>query len=277
MSRLRLIPVVIFALVSLLTIRMMSIAFDNRPVPQIADLGPSAGDRFARTIERARLGSPDDQIITGSTPGAPPAAAPTQPAPPAAAGAQPSPATNRPNPPVAESEGTRLPPPAARMPERGAQSSPAERELLEKLRERRSEIDARDRDIEMRDNLLRTTERKLDEKIGQLRTLESQLEANQAAKNDPKARFKPLVVMYESMKPKEAARVFDRLDLRVLIDLVGHMNPRKVSEIMAAMEPAAAERLTVALARQAQGGPVQEANAPQQQDGELARLPTPRR
>jgi hypothetical protein len=45
---------------------------------------------------------------------------------------------------------------------------------------------------------------------------------------------------------------------------------------MAAMEPAAAERLTVALARQAQGSPAQEANA-SQQDGELARLPAPRR
>lgn len=268
MTRVRLIPVLIFGLVSLLTIRVMSIVLDNRPIPQIVDLGPAAGDKFARTIEKARTNSADEQIITGST--GPNAAKPGEPA--KAAGPV-NPQNSAPGKP--ETEGTRVPPPAAKMPERGQQaSSPAERELLEKLRERRGEIDARDRDLEMRDNLLRTTERKLDEKIGQLRTLENQLEANAATKNDPKARFRPLVVMYENMKPKEAARVFDRLDIKVLMDLVQQMNPRKVSEILAVMEPAAAERLTVALARLAMNVPE---TAVPVADGELPRLTTPRR
>ena len=82
--------------------------------------------------------------------------------------------------------------------------------------------------------------------------------------------------MYESMKPKEAARVFDRLDVKVLIELVGHMNPRKVSEILAVMDTAAAERLTMALARQAAAGDAQMAdNGQAQSDTELARLPAP--
>jgi flagellar motility protein MotE (MotC chaperone) len=51
------------------------------------------------------------------------------------------------------------------------------------------------------------------------------------------------------MGPKEAARIFDRLDPRTLVDLVNHMNPRKVSEIMAKMQPEAAERMTLELAR----------------------------
>lgn len=269
MTRVRLIPVLIFGLVSLLTIRVMSIVLDNRPIPQIVDLGPGVGDKFARTIERARIGQADEQIITGST-GTNAAAKPGE-APKTAAPA--NPANSLPGKP--ETEGTRVQPPPAKMPERGQQaSSPAERELLEKLRERRGEIDARDRDLEMRDNLLRTTERKLDEKIGQLRTLESQIEANAATKNDPKLRFRPLVVMYENMKPKEAARVFDRLDIKVLMDLVQQMNPRKVSEILAVMEPAAAERLTVSLARQAMNAPETAVPAA---DGELPRLTTPRR
>jgi flagellar motility protein MotE (MotC chaperone) len=55
--------------------------------------------------------------------------------------------------------------------------------------------------------------------------------------------------MYEAMGPKEAARIFDRLDARTLVDLVNQMNPRKVSEIMARMQPEAAERMTLELAR----------------------------
>lgn len=268
MTRVRLIPVLIFGLVSLLTIRVLSIALDNRPI-QLADLGPGAGDRFARTIERARTGAPaDDPIITGST--GKPDAKPADPkaAPQAAQAEQPAPKIKP------EPEGTRVPPPPGQMPERGQVASPAEREILERLKERRTEIEAKNREIEMRDSLLRTTERKLDEKIGQLRTLENQLETNQQKSNDPKQRFKPLVTMYESMKPKEAARVFDRLDIKVLMDIVQQMNPRKVAEILAAMEPAAAERLTVALARQASN--VVEVAAPAA-DGELPRLNAPRR
>lgn len=281
MTRIRLIPVLIFGLVSLLTIRVLSIALDNRPLPQLSDFGPAAGDRFARSIERARLGQQaDNQIITGSTGNADATKAADAKAPDgkspavAQAPAQPPQGEAKASAVKPEPEGTRLPPPPAQMPERGQVASPAERDLLERLRDRRTEIEARNRELEMRDSLLRTTERKLDEKIGQLRTLEGQFDANQAAKNDPKQRFKPLVTMYETMKPKEAARVFDRLDIKVLMDLVQQMNPRKVAEILAAMEPAAAERLTVALARQAQN--VSEATVPAA-DGELPRLTPPAR
>ena len=54
--------------------------------------------------------------------------------------------------------------------------------------------------------------------------------------------------MYEAMKPKDAARVFDRLGLDVLVPVVQQMNPRKMSEVLAAMSPDRAEKLTVALA-----------------------------
>ena len=66
---------------------------------------------------------------------------------------------------------------------------------------------------------------------------------------DAPARIKSIVVMYESMGPKEAARVFDRLDSRTLVEIVNQMNPRKVSEILAKMQPEAAERLTLEMAR----------------------------
>jgi flagellar motility protein MotE (MotC chaperone) len=54
--------------------------------------------------------------------------------------------------------------------------------------------------------------------------------------------------MYEAMKPKDAARVFDRLGHDVLVPVVMQMNPRKMSEVLAVMSPEAAEKLTVALA-----------------------------
>jgi flagellar motility protein MotE (MotC chaperone) len=57
--------------------------------------------------------------------------------------------------------------------------------------------------------------------------------------------------MYETMKPKDAARIFDRLDLKILVEVSTQMNPRKMSEVLAQMTPEAAERLTVELANRA--------------------------
>jgi flagellar motility protein MotE (MotC chaperone) len=54
--------------------------------------------------------------------------------------------------------------------------------------------------------------------------------------------------MYETMKPKEAARIFERLDMGVLIDVAKRMQPRKMSAVLAVMDPVAAQELTVELA-----------------------------
>ena len=49
------------------------------------------------------------------------------------------------------------------------------------------------------------------------------------------ARFKGVVTMYESMKPKEAAKIFDRLDIKVLIEVASQIRPQRMAEIMAQM------------------------------------------
>lgn len=126
--------------------------------------------------------------------------------------------------------------------------SPTERALLERLGERREEIEQRMRELEMRERLLDTAEKKLDSRVGDLKELETKVSGpTKAAAEEAKA-IKNLVIMYEAMKPKDAARVFDRLGLDILVPVVQQMNPRKMSEVLAAMAPERAEKLTVALA-----------------------------
>jgi flagellar motility protein MotE (MotC chaperone) len=57
--------------------------------------------------------------------------------------------------------------------------------------------------------------------------------------------------MYENMKAKDAARIFDRLDLKILVDVTNQINPRRMADILAAMSSEAAEKLTVELATRA--------------------------
>ena len=48
--------------------------------------------------------------------------------------------------------------------------------------------------------------------------------------------------------------MFDRLEMGVLIEIATQIAPRKMSDIMGLMQPEAAERLTVEMARRAGGG-----------------------
>ena len=63
--------------------------------------------------------------------------------------------------------------------------------------------------------------------------------------------FNSLVAMYEAMRPKDAARIFDRLEINILVEVATKMKARSMSAIMAQMTPEAAERLTVELANRA--------------------------
>lgn len=136
------------------------------------------------------------------------------------------------------------------MPDRAP--SPGERAILERLGERRQEIEARNREIEMRENLLKAAEQRIEARAAELKELEQRIGATVKKRDEAEAgRFKSLVTMYENMKAKDAARIFDRLDMRILVDVATQMNPRRLSDILAAMTSEAAEKLTVELASRA--------------------------
>jgi flagellar motility protein MotE (MotC chaperone) len=144
-------------------------------------------------------------------------------------------------------------PPAAAAAERPAlPESPSERALLERLGERRQEMQQKSKDLDLRERMLEDAERKLEARLNELKTVEQKTEAEKSSSEDA-ASLKNLVIMYEAMKPKDAARVFDRLSHDVLVPVVLQMNPRKMAEVLAVMSPEAAERLTVALALRARG------------------------
>src|ERR1700761_2338226 len=128
----------------------------------------------------------------------------------------------------------------------------SERAILERLQARRQELDARAREIEIRESLLKAAEKKAESKVEELKTVESKIATATEQKNDAEAaRFKGIITMYESMKPKDAAKVFDRLEMPVLYQIASQIAPRKMSDILGLMSPDVAERLTTEMARRA--------------------------
>jgi len=140
--------------------------------------------------------------------------------------------------------------------------SGAERALLERLQERRQELDTRARELDIRESLVNAAEKRIEAHLAELKDAEGRITAQTQKKEDAEAtRFKGLVTMYETMKPRDAAKIFDRLDIGVLIEVASKINPRQMAEILAQMSPDTAERLTVELASRAQqvakGGPAE--------------------
>jgi flagellar motility protein MotE (MotC chaperone) len=132
--------------------------------------------------------------------------------------------------------------------------SASERALLERLQARRQELEARAREIDIRENLLKSAEKRIEGKVEELKGVEARIgAATEQKKETDDARLKGLVTMYEGMKPKDAAKVFDRLEMGVLFEIASKIAPRKMSDIMGLMSPEAAERLTVEMARRAGG------------------------
>ena len=139
------------------------------------------------------------------------------------------------------------------FPDQNPQSvSPSERAILERLQARRQELEQRAREIEIRESLLKSAEKRIEGRVEEMKATEAKISTatGQKAEQDA-ARFKGIITMYEDMKPKDAAKVFDRLEMSVLYDIASQIAPRKMSDILGLMQPEAAERLTVELARRA--------------------------
>ncbi len=133
------------------------------------------------------------------------------------------------------------------------QFSKSEIEVLERLVDRRSELDRRSEEMDMRDNLLKATEARIDEKISKLKEMETTLKSLLKMHDEQeKTQMESLVKIYEKMKPKDAARIFNELEMDILIDVASSIKEAKMAVILAAMNGKRANMLTVELATRRQ-------------------------
>ena len=145
--------------------------------------------------------------------------------------------------------------------------SPAEIEVLQSLSKRRDELAKREQSMGEREALLNAAEQQVDRKIAELGKLKGEIEKLLGQQETmEESRIASLVKIYEAMKPKEAAIIFNTLDIDVLLSVVSRMNERKISPILASMEPEKARIVTIKLAEMRKlpeaSAPVTPARAP---------------
>ena len=224
----RVIPVVLIAIFGLAVLKVAGLVIDGG---YVFDYQPQ---KTTRSWAQETLNFPGSKIdpadVTGSTP---------KPKEEAAKPAAPAPE-------VAKPDGVVV------YPEQTQPVSASERAILERLQSRRQELEARAREIDIRENLLKAAEKRIESRVEEMKAVESRITTatGQKAETDA-ARFKGIITMYEGMKPKDAAKVFDRLEMSVLFEIASQIAPRKMSDILGLMMPEAAERLTIEMARRA--------------------------
>lgn len=136
----------------------------------------------------------------------------------------------------------------ARRPRDVDRLSRTEFELLQELRGRREALDKREQEIDLQRTILKAQEKQIEKKISRLASLEATIRDLVDTYSDQEdERLKDLVQIYESMKAKDAAEIFNQLDLDTQIDLATRIIPRKMSAIISEMDPQKAKTLTVEL------------------------------
>ncbi len=126
----------------------------------------------------------------------------------------------------------------------------AEIDLLQQLAERRENLDWREQEMDIQGGLLKAAETRIDKKVKELTTLQAAIAKLIKSYDDHQnAKLQSLVKIYENMKPKDAARIFEELDMDTLLMVAERMKERKLAPIMAKMDPTKATEITVELSR----------------------------
>lgn len=128
--------------------------------------------------------------------------------------------------------------------------SQIELDILQSLSERREELEKRAQEMDLKEKLLEATELRINDKISEIRGLKVEVEKLLEAYNkEETSKIQSLVKIYENMKPKDAAQIFNQLDMPILLEVIAKMSERKAAPILAQMDPIKAKELTVDLAR----------------------------
>jgi flagellar motility protein MotE (MotC chaperone) len=130
-----------------------------------------------------------------------------------------------------------------------AETSSAQVDVLSSLAKRRAELDGRERDLDMRENLIAAAEKRVDGKIDSLKQLQTSIQTLLVQRDTAEQKqLDALVKTYSSMKPRDAARIFDTLDEAVSLSVAAQMKPDVLAPILGAMQSEPAQMLTVRLA-----------------------------
>lgn len=120
--------------------------------------------------------------------------------------------------------------------------------ILQELAERREALDARAKEIDKRAIQLKVAETEIDKKLQQMKEYEQRLSKLITQYSDKEQEnINSLVKLYSSMKPKDAARIFNTMDLDITVAILKGMKPSTSSAILSSMSSERVQAITAEL------------------------------
>lgn len=127
----------------------------------------------------------------------------------------------------------------------------SEIDVLRQLADRRRALDAREKSLDQREAVLKAAQSELSKKYGELDKVRAEIKHLLDIQSEAEEKSLASVVKaYENMKPQAAAAILNKLDLSVLLQVMSRMSDRKMSPILAAMDPNRAREVTINLTMQ---------------------------
>jgi flagellar motility protein MotE (MotC chaperone) len=142
------------------------------------------------------------------------------------------------------------------------QDETADGSIATALRARREALDERERALAFREQVIGAAERRLAGRVSELTAFQRTMEAQERAVQErDEAGWADLARLYEAMRPRDAANIFNRLEMPILVQVVYRMGARRAAPVLAAMDPERARQLTTELTR-LRGASISAAAAP---------------
>lgn len=124
-------------------------------------------------------------------------------------------------------------------------------QMLENLSNRRKELDEKESQLNEKQKLIEIAAAQVEDKLKQVKDLQSSVQDLLAKYNEKEdSKIQSLVRIYQAMKPADAAKIFDELDMEILLQVISKMKETNAASIIANMNPAKAKDLTIKIARQ---------------------------
>jgi len=136
------------------------------------------------------------------------------------------------------------PPPVREAPRREALTD-TERQILLNLMDRKRQLDERDALLNQREEQLRALRDNIQQQVAELKRLQADIEASMDAKKAQDAEnLQKVVNLYNGMDPNRAAEKLEQLESKYAVQILVAMNQRKAAQLLEALPPATAKRIT---------------------------------
>jgi len=116
------------------------------------------------------------------------------------------------------------------------------------LQQKEEDIRKREEQLKEREERLARIEKEVEQKVKDLLAIQKDIQAARAEKQENTgAKVRSLAKIYGTMKPKEAAKLLDNLDDKLVMGIISTMTPDEAAAILSLMEVKKAAKISEAL------------------------------